>query len=85
MQSFYTRLSHPTCIRLQNVFLWMPVIRSLLLLKPACTLIGLNHVQVQRRADELQRGLQQPLKAIGDGLGITADGLQKTFGLKRLQ
>ena len=42
-------------------------------------------LQVQRRADEVQKDLQGPLKALGDGIGSTADGIQKTFGVKLLQ
>ncbi len=41
--------------------------------------MALNAIQVQRRADEVQRGLQQPLKALDDGIGHITEGITRTF------
>lgn len=43
---------------------------------------ALYALQVQRRADEVQKGLQQPLKALGDGIEHTTEGIMRTFGTK---
>ena len=39
-------------------------------------------VQVQKRADEVQKDLQGPLKTLGDSIGSTVDGVQKSFGIR---
>lgn len=45
---------------------------------------ALSAMQVQRRADEVQKGLQQPLKALGDSIEHTTQGITRTLGMRTL-